>query len=69
MSHAFIIEVNSRAAGIVVREGRCFRFHAACDAFSGLDGRDFGSPGEAHKAAMRWAVTPASDRVGRLRVA
>lgn len=69
MSQAFIIEVNSRAAGIVVRDGRCFRFHAACDTFRGLDGRDFRSPGHAHKAALRWALTAAGDRLARLRSA
>ncbi|ABD04720.1 hypothetical protein RPB_0008 [Rhodopseudomonas palustris HaA2] len=52
-SKAFIIEVNSRAAGIVVRDGRGFRFHAATDDFTGLEGRGFRSPGDAHKAAQR----------------
>lgn len=55
MTQAFIIEVNSRAAGIVVRDGREFRFHAASGAFSGLEGRSFRSPGEAQKAALRLA--------------
>jgi hypothetical protein len=53
MSHAFIIEVNSRAAGIVVRDGRGFRFHAATEDFSGLEGQGFRSPGDAQKAALR----------------
>ncbi|MGP9814047.1 hypothetical protein ACTZWT_21250 [Rhodopseudomonas sp. NSM] len=61
-SKAFIIEVNSRAAGIVVRDGRGFRFHAATDDFTGLEGRGFRSPGDAHKAALRLFE---SLRVGR----
>ncbi|ABE37977.1 hypothetical protein [Rhodopseudomonas pseudopalustris] len=52
-SKAFIIEVNSRAAGIVVRDGRGFRFHAATDDFTGLEGRGFRSPGDAQKAVLR----------------
>ena len=56
MSSAFIIEVRSRAAGIVVRDGRYFRFHAATHDFDGLDGRGFRSASEAHKAASRHAA-------------
>ncbi len=55
-SHAFIIEVRSRTAGIVVRDGRQFRFHAATHDFNGLEGRDFSSPGHAQKAAVRHAA-------------
>jgi len=64
MAHAFIIEVRSRAAGIVVRDGRLFRFHAASDDFNGLDGRGFRSPGEAQKAAIRHAEDSTTGRVG-----
>jgi hypothetical protein len=52
MSKAFVIEVRSRAAGIVVHDGRRYRFYAAADEFNGLEGRDFRSPNEAQKAAM-----------------
>ena len=52
-SSAYIIEVNSRASGIVERDGRSFRFHAATDDFTALDGQDFRSAGDAHKAALR----------------
>ncbi|WP_420132993.1 hypothetical protein [Rhodopseudomonas sp.] len=52
-SSAFIIEVNSRAAGIVVRDGRGFRFHAATDDFTALEGQGFRSAGDAQKAALR----------------
>jgi hypothetical protein len=52
-AHAFIIEVKSHTAGIVVRDGRGFRFHAASDDFSGLEGQGFRSPGDAQKAALK----------------
>lgn len=51
MSNAFIIEVHSNAAGIVVRDGRTFRFFAANRDFYELDGRNFHSPLAAQKAA------------------
>jgi hypothetical protein len=51
MSKAFIIEVRSRAAGIVVHDGRRYRFYAAAHEFNGLEGRDFRSPNDAQKAA------------------
>jgi hypothetical protein len=69
MSHAFIIEVNSRAAGIVVRDGRGFRFHAASEDFSGLEGQGFRSPGDAQKAASRWAEACPARRGPRVAVA
>jgi hypothetical protein len=65
-SSAFIIEVQSRTAGIVVRDGCVFRFHAATFDFNELDGRDFLSPGEAHKAAIRHVAAQAVVRAGRL---
>jgi hypothetical protein len=64
-SSAFIIEVHSRAAGIVVRDGRVFRFHAATHDFNELDGRDFRSPGEAHKAAIQHVSAQAGVRAKR----
>ena len=69
MSHAFIIEVDSRAAGIVVRDGRSFRFHSACEDFSGLEGQGFRSPGDAQKAAVRHLEGFAGARGAKLRVA
>ena len=52
MSKAFVIEVRSRAAGIVVHDGRRYRFYAAAHEFNGLEGRDFRSPNDAQKAAI-----------------
>ncbi|KIZ47951.1 MULTISPECIES: hypothetical protein [Rhodopseudomonas] len=64
MSDAFIIEVKSTAIGLVVRDGRGFRFHAACDEFHGLDGRAYRSPDDAQKAAIRHAAQLAATRLG-----
>lgn len=49
----YIIEVRSEAAGIVVRDGRGFRFFAAHAAFHALEGRFFKSAREAERAANR----------------
>jgi hypothetical protein len=59
MSDSYIIELRPAAAGvtlqagIVVREGRGFRFFAASPAFDALEGRCFGSPKKAEEAALR----------------
>jgi hypothetical protein len=69
MSDNYIIEVRPQSrgitvqAGIVVRDGRGFRFFAATHAFNSLEGQFFKSPREAERAAMRrvtdvgWAAT------------
>jgi hypothetical protein len=51
----YIIEVQSQAAGIVVREKRGFRFFAAHHTFDPLEGRLFKSPREAERAALHHA--------------
>jgi hypothetical protein len=55
MYDTYIIETRKGAAGIVVRDGRGFRFFAATQAFNGLEGRVFGTPKEAETAALRHA--------------
>jgi hypothetical protein len=50
MSLAFAIELHSRAVGLVVRDGKHYRFHAAVHEFSRLDGQSFRSPQDAEKA-------------------
>ena len=40
-------------AGLVVRDGRRFRFFAASPAFDRLEGQLFDNPSAAHKAALR----------------
>lgn len=53
MSHAYVIEVQSRSAGIVVRQGHRFYFHAAAEQFIALEGRPFKSPKHAEQAALQ----------------
>ncbi len=54
-SQAYVIEVQSRSAGIVVRQGHRFYFHAAAAQFSALEGRPFKSPRHAEQAALQRA--------------
>jgi hypothetical protein len=51
MSSTYIIETRKGAAGIVVRDGRGFRFFAAQRAFNCLDGHLFATPRAAEAAA------------------
>jgi hypothetical protein len=58
MSDNYIIEIRPTAAatvqaGIVVRDGRGFRFFAATHAFNPLEGHLFKNPREAERAALR----------------
>jgi hypothetical protein len=70
MSDNYIIEIRPKAvgitvqAGIVVRDGRGFRFFAATHAFNPLEGQLFKNPRAAERAALR-QVTGAS-RQGRV---
>jgi hypothetical protein len=50
-SHAYIIEIDDRAAGIVASDARGFRFFASEHAFHSLEGRHFRSAGHAERAA------------------
>jgi hypothetical protein len=53
MSDAYIIEVGSQAAGIVVRTEDGYRFFAATHRFNALEGQLFRNPGLAERAAIR----------------
>lgn len=55
MSDSYIIEVSSRAAGIVVRDRTGFRFFAAAPQFFRLEGQLFRTAREAERAAARFA--------------
>jgi hypothetical protein len=55
MSDIFIIEVSSKAAGIVVRNPEGFRFFAASHRFNRLEGQLFSNAREAERAAVRLA--------------
>ena len=50
-SNAYIIEIHDRAAGIVTRDQRGFRFFSSERLFDGLEGRQFRSAREAERAA------------------
>jgi hypothetical protein len=51
MSKAFIIEVESRTAGIVTKDERGYRFFSAERVFESMDGRQFRSARHAERAA------------------
>jgi hypothetical protein len=49
----FVVEIWGETAGIVLKEGNAFRFHAVARPFFVLDGRQFTTPGHARLAAAR----------------
>jgi hypothetical protein len=53
MSDTYIIEIGSKAAGIVVRYPDGYRFFAASHRFNALEGRLFRNAREAERAAIR----------------
>jgi hypothetical protein len=61
MSHAYVIEINEEAVGLVVLQSggaareRGYRFYAARPSYRAIEGRIFGSPGKAQKAAVALA--------------
>jgi hypothetical protein len=61
-SDAYVIEVDSATAGLVVRahDRAGFRFFASAPAFARLDGLTFRSPQDAERAARRHASTRSS---------
>ena len=53
MFEPFIVEIWGEPAGIVLKEGNAFRFHAMTRRFFELDGAQFTTPGHARLAAAR----------------
>jgi hypothetical protein len=51
MPNAYIIEIEDRAAGIVTKDGRGYRFFSSERIFDGLEGREFRSARDAERAA------------------
>ncbi len=49
----FVVEVWGKLAGVVLKEGEAFRFHAVAPPFQALDGASFAKPGHARLAAAR----------------
>jgi hypothetical protein len=54
MSDSYIIEVQSKAAGIVVREKGGFRFFSASEDFNRMDGQYFRSARDAEREAIAY---------------
>lgn len=61
----FVVEVWGKLAGVVLKEGDAFRFHAVAAPFRELDGAAFAKPGLARLAAAR--LDPGHTRVGQTR--
>ena len=53
MTEPYIVEVWGKPAGVVVKEGNAFRFHAVAQPFFALEGAQFTTPGHARLAAAR----------------
>ena len=53
MTDPFVVEVWGKPAGIVVKEGNAFRFHALSRPFFALDGAQFTTRGHARLAAAQ----------------
>lgn len=53
MSEPFIVEIWGEPAGIVLREGNAFCFHATAHPFYELEDIHFNTPGHARLAAAR----------------
>ena len=53
LSEPFVVEVWGKLAGVVLKDGDAFRFHAIAPPFLELDGAEFAKPGLARLAAAR----------------
>ena len=53
IAEPFVVEVWGKLAGVVLKEGGAFRFHAVAPPFRELDGAEFAIPGLARLAAAR----------------
>jgi hypothetical protein len=53
MFDAYVVEIEETAAGILIRSGRSFVFHAVENVFAALEGMTFPSAAAAEIAARR----------------
>lgn len=53
IAEPFVVEVWGKLAGVVLKQGDAFRFHAVAPPFRELDGAEFAKPGLARLAAAR----------------
>jgi hypothetical protein len=69
MSDNYIIEIRPAStgvkvqAGVIVRDGRGFRFFAATRAFDRLEGQLFANPKAAERAALRHVAAVAAPKL------
>jgi hypothetical protein len=62
MTEPFVVEVWGKPAGVVLKEGNAFRFHAIAPPFYVLDGAQFTTRGHARLAAARLDFDREQDR-------
>ena len=65
MPEPFVVEIWGQTAGVVVKEGNAFRFHAYARPFFELDGAQFNTPGQARLAAAK-LLPPRGTSPGRM---
>ena len=53
MSEPLVVEVWGKPAGVILRKGNTFRFHAFAQPFSELEGAEFNTLGHARLAAAK----------------
>lgn len=53
MPEPFVVEIWGKPAGVVLKEGNAFRFHAFTRPFFQLEGHQFNTPGQAKLAAAK----------------
>jgi len=53
MSEPLVVEIWGKPAGVILREGNAFRFHAFAQPFSELEGTEFSTLGHARLAAAK----------------
>ena len=56
MSLAFVIEVGGKVAGLAVREGEQYRFHAVASGLFDIHDRIFASPVEAERMVRQYQL-------------
>lgn len=62
-SNAYAIEAAGVSAGIVIHERGGFRFYAANESFTSMDGQIFKRPRDAEKAAEKLVADRPADRL------
>ncbi|QGM97422.1 hypothetical protein [Methylocystis parvus] len=71
MSHAYVIEIDEEAAGIVVRQNEAqapkgYLFYAASPRFRVIEGKIFSAPAKAQKAVAALCLKPYASSKARV---